>query len=74
MYLVSKVREILIILNKRRDFSNNNSISIVLPRLSLSLPKEAWIDKKVTTIIYKKSITISITIYYIYIIRLIFLE
>ena len=41
MYLVSKVREKLIILNKRRDFSNNNSISIVLPRLSLSLPKEA---------------------------------
>ena len=30
----------------RKDFSNNNSISIVLPRLSLSLPKEARIDKK----------------------------
>ena len=32
------------------------------PSLSLSLPKEARIDKKVTTIIYKKSITISISI------------
>jgi len=68
------MREILIILNKRRDFSNNVSIPIVIPVLSLSIAKEARIDKKVTTIIYKKSITISITIYHIYIIRLIFLQ
>jgi hypothetical protein len=56
MNLVSKTREILIILNKRRDFSNNDSIPIVILRLSLSLPKEAQIDKNDTTIIYKKSI------------------
>jgi|RhiMetdeSRZDD1v2_1073273.scaffolds.fasta_scaffold1053321_1 hypothetical protein len=48
------MREILIILNKRRDFSNNVSIPIVIPVLSLSLAKEARIDKKDTTIIYKK--------------------
>ena len=42
--------------------------------LSLSLPKGAKIDKKDTTIIDKKSITISITVYHIYIIRLIFFE
>ena len=28
------------------EFSNNDSIPIVIPRLSLSLPKEARIDKK----------------------------